>query len=337
MWCELEKVKVVRERFALHVDRFSLERGQIYGVVGPNGSGKSTFLNLLALLERPAQGTVMFGGEQVEYRDPDRLLGMRRKIAYLLQNPYLFDLSVFDNIAYGLRVRGVGKKRIGEQVGRLASQLALEPLLSRSARRLSGGEAQRVALARTLVLDAELFLLDEPTANVDRRHVDQVEGLIRQVNREQGACVVLTTHSQDQAYRLARQLVSIIDGRIADVAYENVFAGMLEVEADGLRCVVLPEGLRIEVTQGKPGRAMVAIDPQGVILSTSELHSSALNRFPGTITRVEALGGSLRVFVDAGMTLCALITPRSFRELELQVGERVWATFKATAAQVIQS
>ena len=336
MVCELEGVEITRDEFALRVDRFGLERGRIYAVVGPNGSGKTTFLNLLGLLDRPEQGTVRFGEEEVDYGDANRLLSLRRRIAYLLQSPYLFDMSVFDNIAYGLRVRGVGKKRIREQVERLAGRLSLDHLMSRTARRLSGGEAQRVALARTLVLDAELYLLDEPTANVDRQHVGLVEGLIREVERERGAGVVLTTHSQDQAYRMSRHLVSMIDGRIADVAYENVFAGVLEVEPEGLQSVLLREGLRIEVARGRPGRATVAIDPREVILSKEELVSSALNRFSGTIARIEALDGSLRVFVDAGVLLCALVTKRSFRDMELQVGERVWATFKANAVHVIQ-
>lgn len=333
---QLDRVEITRGEFALRIDSCRLERNQIYAVVGPNGSGKTTFLNLLALLDRPTQGAVLFSGEQVGYDDPDRLLGRRRKIAYLLQSPYLFDMSVFDNIAYGLKVRGVEKKRLRQQVERLAGRLSLDHLMSRSARRLSGGEAQRVALARTLILDAEVYLLDEPTANVDRQHVGLVEGLIREVERQQGACVVLTTHSQDQAYRLSRQLISIIDGRLTDVAYENVFAGVLEVEPDGLPSVLLREGLRIEVAQGKPGRATVAIDPREIILSKEELMSSALNRFPGTIARVESLNGSLRVFVDAGVLLCALITVRSFRDMELNVGERIWATFKANATHVIQ-
>jgi tungstate transport system ATP-binding protein len=333
---ELEGVEIVRDGFSLRIASCRLERGRIYAVVGPNGSGKTTFLNMLGLLERPAQGQLVCGDEGVDYSAPGRLLKMRRNVAYLMQNPYLFDMSVFDNIAYGLRLRGVGKKLIREKVARIGGRLSLEQLMDRNSRKLSGGEVQRVALARILVLDVNLFLLDEPTANVDRQHVDLVEGLIREVNREQGACVVMTTHSQDQAYRMSQHLISVIDGRIADVAYENVFSGVLEVEADGLQSVLLREGLRIEVAKGRPGRATVAIDPREVILSQEKLMSSALNRFPGKIVRIEALNGSLRVFVDVGVLLCALITARSFRDMELNVGGQVWATFKANAAHVIQ-
>ena len=332
---ELDRVRVARQAFSLRVDGYRLERGSTYAVVGPNGSGKTTFLDLLALLQSPLGGQVVFAGERVDYRDAPRLLGLRRRIAYLMQNPYLFSMSVSDNIAYGLEVRGVNGDRVRDRVRWIEQRLSLEHLAGRNAHRLSGGEAQRVALARALVLDPDVYLLDEPTANVDRHHVRRVEELIHEVSCEREACVVMTTHSQDQAYRMSRNLISIIDGRIADVAYENVFTGVLEEEADGLKTVVLPEGPRLKVSHGRAGPVTVAIDPEDIIVSTDELESSALNRFPGKIAKVEGLDGSLRVYVDVGALLCVMVTARSFRLLGLNVGKQVWTTFKATAIHVL--
>lgn len=332
---ELHQTVCARDGFSLQVEKCRLERGATYAVVGPNGSGKTTFLDLLALQRAPTEGELLFAGQAVDWDDRRELLSQRRRLAYLMQNPYLFSTSVAGNIAYGLELRGMGKEEIGDRVAAMARRLSLEHLLTRSAQRLSGGEAQRVALARTLVLDADAYLLDEPTANVDRQHVHRVEELIREVGARRGATVVLTTHSQEQAYRLSTSHVSIIDGQLSDVAYENVLAGELRAEADGVRSVSLTGGVELKIAEGEAGPVTVAIDPQHLILSAEELQSSALNRFPGTVTRAEALGDSLRVFVDVGVPLCALVTARSFEEMGLKVGQRVWVTFKATAVHVL--
>ncbi|MFC1525673.1 ATP-binding cassette domain-containing protein [Candidatus Latescibacterota bacterium] len=333
---QLDQVTALRGGFPLKVEHCLMERGKTYAVVGPNGSGKTTFLDLLSLSTRPARGELTFGGEPVDWGDPGGLLSRRRRVAYLMQSPYLFSMTVANNIGYGLEVRGADRCEARQKVEAIARRLSLEELLDRRAHRLSGGEAQRVALARTLVLDADAYLLDEPTANVDRRHVGLVEELIAEVASQRRATVVLTTHSPDQAYRMSSNHVSIIDGHLTGVVYENVLAGDLREEADGVRTVVVNGGLEMRVSHGSAGPVTVAIDPQNIILSDQELESSALNRFAGPITRVEAQEDrSLRVFVDVGVPLCALITTRSFEGMGLNVGRRVWLTFKATAAHVI--
>lgn len=350
---ELRDMLVRRDGFTLQIDYCRLESGLTYAVVGPNGSGKTTLLDVLALQRAPESGELRCGEQMVDW-DAGRatLVERRRRIAYLMQNPYLFSMTVADNIGYGLRLRGIDPAEIRSRVETMARRLSLETLLQRSARRLSGGEAQRVALARTLVLDADAYVLDEPTANVDRQHVHGIESLIRAIGRQRQAVVVLTTHSQEQAYRLSTHHISIFNGRLSDIVYENVLAGRLRREADGVRIVTVtgatpvPEGddrlslppgadLEIKVAGGEPGPVSVAIDPEHLILSAAELHSSALNHLPGTVTRVEAQGDSLRVFVDVGVSLCARITARSYQEMGLNAGRRVWVTFKATAVRIL--
>jgi tungstate transport system ATP-binding protein len=321
--------------FVLTIDECSLERGSIHAVVGPNGSGKSSFLNLLACMDRPESGSVLFGGKPVDHANSTALLATRRRIGYLMQNPYLFNMSVRDNVAYGLKVRRLPKDAVTSAVDVMLERFLLTDLADRAAHTLSGGEAQRVALARTLVLDADVYLLDEPTASVDERNIRTVEQSIRQVCEQKGATIVLTTHSREQAYRMSRRPISIIGGGISDVEYENVFSGELKTEPDGLRKVMLQEGVALMVGKGVDGPVTIAVDPQDVILSSKEIESSALNRFHGPITKVEDVDGSLRVFVDTGVVLCAMITHRSFSEMALNVGKPVWATFKANAVKII--
>ena len=333
---ELDRLSVRRGAFTLQVEHCLLQRGATYAVVGPNGSGKTTFLELLALATTPAGGELSLAGEVVNWEDSNELLARRRRIAYLMQSPYLFSMTVADNIGFGMAVRGVAGDEARERVVQIARRLSLEPLLGRRAHRLSGGEAQRVALARTLVLDADAYLLDEPTAHVDRRHVALVEELIDEVGRRRNATVVLATHSSDQACRMSCNHLSLIDGRLAGMVYENVISGELREEEDGLRTVILDGGLVVRVAQGNRGPVTVAIDPEDIILSDQQLESSALNRFEGQVTRVETQEDRmLRVFVDVGSaSLCALITPRSFEKMGLNVGRSTWVTFKATAVHV---
>jgi molybdopterin-binding protein len=213
--------------------------------------------------------------------------------------------------------------------------LSLSALAGRNVRTLSGGEAQRVALARAFVLDADVYLLDEPTANVDRENVDAVERMIREMSGEKGAAVVVTTHSREQACRLSSDVMAVVNGRLSRTPYENVFSGVLQEEGEGVKSVTVSPQVVVKVAGGQPGPVTISIDPKEILLSADAFSSSALNRMDGTITRVEAADGSLRVYVDVGVTLSVLVTQRSFQDMALAVGKAVWLTFKANAVEVM--
>ena len=266
--------------FRLSIESCGLDKGGIYAVVGPNGCGKTTFLNLLSLLDAPDTGELSYAGVRVAYVGGSGPLAFRRRITYLMQNPYLFRMTVRANIGYGLRLRNRPAAEIRAKVDDIMVRLHLSELASRPAHTLSGGEAQRVALARAFVLDADVLLFDEPTANVDQRHIRAVEALLLDQSRALGRTVVVTTHSPDQACRLSHRHIAIIDGQIRAVGYENVFAGTLTREPGDLRIVAIEGGMRLRVGEGRVGAVTVAIEPGGILLSAHELDSSALNRFP---------------------------------------------------------
>ena len=142
-------------------------------------------------------------------------------MGYLTQSPYLFNMSVRSNIGYGLKLRGHSRKIIKERTDLMLADLFLTDVADRPAHRLSAGEAQRVALARTLVLDADVYLLDEPTSNVDRHNIPIVEDLIKHLNADEGATIILSTHSHEQAQRLSDNRISIEDGHIIDAAHKE--------------------------------------------------------------------------------------------------------------------
>ncbi|MCK5850740.1 MAG: ATP-binding cassette domain-containing protein [Kiritimatiellae bacterium] len=216
---ELKDIKKHRADFCLRIENLEIRNGEIYAIMGDNGCGKTTLLNILAFMDFQETGSLIFKGMSIDGKASD-LLPHRRRIACLLQNPYLFNVSVFENISYGLRVRGISKTDTASRVRRTMDRMGLLDLAERNAHTLSGGEAQRVALARTMVLDADVYLLDEPTANIDHRNIKEFENRIREIIEEKNATVVLSTHSKEQAHRMSPNIISIIDGTISDIEYQ---------------------------------------------------------------------------------------------------------------------
>jgi len=322
--------------FTLSVEDCAIEEGGIYSIVGPNGSGKSSLLNLLSFISSPSRGVMRFRGDAVDYTKSTLLLARRREMGYLMQTPYLFKTSVAGNIGYGLSVRGVSRGEIRSRVKSIMDSMLLSHLADRDAHRLSAGEAQRVALARTLILETNVVLLDEPTVGVDIANVHAIEKTVLAMCRERKATVILTTHSMDQAHRMSRNVMSIIKGRVHGVVYENVFEGSVIRRSDGLHEVCVGDGIAFIIADGvDEARATIAISAESIILSNERLDSSALNIFRGAVTRVEATACGLRIFVDIGVILSIALTSISFESMQISVGKLVWLSFKASAVRAL--
>jgi len=204
----------------LRVDRIDVRWGEIFALVGPSGAGKSTLLRLLNFLELPTGGRIHF--HDVEFgADRPMALKLRRRVTMVSQRPVLLNRSVWDNVAYGLRLRG--QRDAASQIDAALAQVGLTALARQRARTLSGGEAQRVALARAIVLEPDVLLLDEPTANLDPYNVGLIEETVRQLNRERGTTLVLVTHNVFQARRLAHRVALMLEGRVVEVADVQTF------------------------------------------------------------------------------------------------------------------
>lgn len=199
-------------RRVVDLEALDVERGEIMCLVGPSGSGKSTLLRLLNFLEPPTAGTILFDGQPVP---PDPPLDLLRRVTTVFQRPILLNRSVRDNVAYGLRLRGLS---LDGRVDEALERVGLTAFAHQPAHKLSGGELQRAALARALVLDPEVLLLDEPTANLDPYNVGLIESIVREQNRERGTTVVLVTHNVFQARRLASRAGLLLEGKIVEVA-----------------------------------------------------------------------------------------------------------------------
>lgn len=204
------------QRTVLQIDTLDVQAGEFVAIVGPSGSGKSTLLRLLGLLEAPTYGQVAVHLNHHAYTHRTLSTEARRQLAMVFQKPYLLSRSVRANIAYGLRVRG--KRDGNERIERIMERIAMSHLQDSRPWELSGGELQRVALARSLILEPRVLLLDEPTANLDPYNVRLIEGLLQEQREAHDTTIIMITHNIFQARRMADRVAFLLEGELVELA-----------------------------------------------------------------------------------------------------------------------
>ncbi|GMG97675.1 ATP-binding cassette domain-containing protein [Tepidimicrobium xylanilyticum] len=194
--------KYYGEKLVLDIEELKIKRGRITGLIGPNGSGKSTLLNIISGLDREFLGTVKYDGKLLDKN-------IYKKMTLVFQKPYLFRRKVYENIEYPLKVRGVNRDERRERVKNIMERLEIEGLKDKKGHLLSGGESQKVSLARALVFNPELLLLDEPTSNIDPESVKVMEREILRFNEETNGTVIIVTHNMEQSERLCHDIIHL--------------------------------------------------------------------------------------------------------------------------------
>jgi tungstate transport system ATP-binding protein len=211
--------KYYGENLALELDHLSLFPARIYVLTGANGAGKSTLLDILAFLSEPERGEVEFDGKKVEWRESE-LEALRKRVTLLHQSPYLFSGTVFTNVAYGLKYRGLKGDALKHRVTEALSLVRLSGFEERNVRQLSGGEKRRVGLARALALQPEVLLFDEPLANLDSLSSEVVDGIITSLPGK-GTTVVVATHDPQHAARLHGETIHLVNNRLDRIPGED--------------------------------------------------------------------------------------------------------------------
>jgi molybdate transport system ATP-binding protein len=338
--------------------RAPMAPGSITVLFGPSGSGKTTLVRSIAGLDRPHRGAIQFAGETWF----DRTAGVcvepqRRRVGYVFQESALFPhLTVDANIAYGLTP--IHPSARASRVGELLSSLGIAELASRYPRQLSGGQAQRAALARALAPRPRLLLLDEPFASLDAPARSGIRSVLRAVLTTEGISAVLVTHDRNEAIALGDHMVVVVDGSVrqvggvldvfrrpADLAVarsvgvdsvlparvERVAGGLVELRVGdaSLRAADIErEACEVEV--------FACIRAEDVVLErTAAQSASARNHLPGRIVAIDSDGPLERVTVDCGFLLTALITRHAREEMSLAEGTAVVAAIKATAVHLV--
>lgn len=197
------------DKLILNIDNLIIKKSKIIGIVGSNGAGKSTLVNIIGGLEKASGGRLLYDGEQ----DLNKIY---KEITVVFQHPYLLMTSVYNNIAYPLKLRKFKKHKIKNEVIMLLEDMEIRDLEKQRANTLSGGERQKVALARALAFNPSLLLLDEPTANIDPNSMVIMENMIKKINKTKGTTIIIVTHNLAQARRICDKVIVMDRGEIIE-------------------------------------------------------------------------------------------------------------------------
>ncbi|MDX1579390.1 MAG: ABC transporter ATP-binding protein, partial [Gemmatimonadota bacterium] len=342
--------KTYGDRVVVDVERIDIFPGELVSVFGPNGAGKSTLLRLLAMLEEPTAGRVEFRGSTG--RPAER--AMRASSAVVFQRPHFWRESVAYNVGLGLKLRGVPRVEARDRIRRICEQLGIGELLNADIADLSGGEAQRVSVARALVLDPEILFLDEPTTNLDTDSRSELREDLERVARERAASIFLITHDRNEAFHLADRVGVLREGRLVQVGtptdiYENpvdVYTARMTGAEFTLHGTVTASGERmLTIDVGGPSllalgdasvgdRVKIAYRPEDLVLGPPDAPTGDLstrNLLFATVTDRRDMGGLVRLRMEGPPELVALVTRDAAEELGVRAGTRVAVRAKATA------
>jgi molybdate transport system ATP-binding protein len=320
------------------------DAGEVVALLGPNGAGKTTILRALAGLAPIDGGRIVVDGTVVD--DPAARVFVppeRRSVGVVFQDLALFPhLDALDNVAFGLRARGASRRDSRARAAEWLDRVGLGARARHRPDRLSGGEAQRVALARTLATGPRLLLLDEPLAALDVTVRDTLRAELRRHLGEVAGAVVLVTHDPVDAAALANRVVVVEEGAVvqagtladiaarprsryvADLAGVNLLAG----EGRGDR-VVLPSGQEVTAADRAAGAVLLVVHPHAVALHRAMPEGSPRNVWPGVVEGVVPVGRLVRIRLGGPVPLVAEVTAAAAADLALEPGDAVWASVKA--------
>jgi molybdopterin-binding protein len=341
LWIDLKE-------FHLREIDFNVFDGEYFVILGPTGAGKTVLLETIAGLYHPHKGQVLLDGDDITALPPER-----RGIGFVYQDYMLFPhMSVAKNIAFGLVQQGLDHKTAEERVRVFSQLLGVDHLLHRSPRTLSGGERQRASLARALVVEPQLLLLDEPLSALDPGTREGLQRELARVHRELGTTTLHVTHDFEEAIALGECVAVMNNGQVVQVGspedifrkpnsefvahfvgMRNVFRGEIRAQ-DGRHKVLRQAEVDMAVATDLLGDGHGSIRPEDILISREPLRSSALNCFPGCIAEIDNRGAIVYVTVHVPPDFVCMITRRSLEEMALETGQEVYITFKASAVHV---
>ena len=345
----IESLSITLGEFSVHDVSLEIRSDEYFIILGPTGAGKTVLLETIAGIHSPHTGRIFLDTEEITQCEP-----RERNIGMVYQDYMLFPhLTVEENIAFGLRQKKVPAHEQRDRVLEMYDLMEIGHLKKRYPGTLSGGEQQRIALARALVLRPEVLLLDEPMSALDSRSRERMRRELSRIRRVTGTTIVQITHHFDDVFALADRIAVMREGRIVQVGETsevflhpedtfvaeflgigNIVWGRSEREGNIAR-ITPARGPTFTAASPVTGDIVATLHAEDVILSKAPFESSARNCLPGTVTGIVSSGSTVRVILDVGFPLTALLTRESCRDLDLKEGSGVYATFKATAVHVI--
>ncbi|KAF0152245.1 MAG: molybdate/tungstate transport system ATP-binding protein [Ignavibacteria bacterium] len=344
---KVENISLRAGTFELSNISFEVSKGDYFVILGVSGVGKSLLLESIAGLLNTTAGKIYLRGKEISEGKIQK-----RKISIVYQDSDLFPhLTVFENIAYPLKSKK--ERGIKEKVLKAAEQVGIEDKLNRKPETLSGGEYQRVSLARSLAAGNDIFLLDEPLASLDSKSKSELRQLLRKLNRE-GITIIHVTHDYEEAISLANKIGVMEKGALVHIASpeevfhhpksefvahfigtKNFFKGNLKSLSQSDLKEFTTKNLKIYcLTNAADGESYLTILPEEISLSNEIEKGSSRNHFNGKIIDIAPAKLGFEIFVDAGVELIAIVSGDSKKDLQLDIGKKVWVNFKAASCKV---
>ena len=343
----IENVSKDLGEFKLDDATLNIDEGEYFIILGPTGAGKTILIETIAGIYRPDSGRVFLNGADVT-----NVLPKDRQISMVYQDYMLFPhLTVAGNIGFGLRQKKIAKSEIKAKVNEIAELLGVSRLLSRYPGTLSGGEKQRIAIARAVVTEPKVLLLDEPLSALDSRTTGRLRAELARIHKLTGTTTIHVTHSFEEAFALGDRIAVMCGGRIIQVGapdevfrkpnsefiadfvgVENLFRGRSVVHDDISEVHV--DGISVVSSTVKSGDVSISVRPEDILISKREIETSARNSFYGEIVDAKNMGAIVRLVVDVGVFFVVALTKQSYEEMGLARGTQVCIVFKASAVHL---
>ncbi|MFX1255377.1 MAG: tungstate ABC transporter ATP-binding protein WtpC [Promethearchaeota archaeon] len=345
---QLKDISKDWDQFSLKHITLDVEEGEYFVILGPTGAGKTLLLDVIAGIYYPFHGNVFIHDENVTNLPPEK-----RGVGYVFQDYALFPhMTVLENVEFGLVVRKISLSERRKLTTEYLELVGIDHLSHRKPETLSGGEQQRVALARTLVTNPKILLLDEPLSALDTKTQEALRTELKRLHRTLNLTAIHVTHNHIEAFTLADRIGIMRDGKLVEVGtpleifgkpkdefvaefvgFENIFEGIAKT-SEGNTIVEIDKLIDIEVVTEKGGHVKLGIRPEDIVISKVPHKTSARNLFEGKISDFIDLGSMVKLKIDIGKEFTALITKRSFLDMRLTVNQSVYISFKATAVQI---
>lgn len=326
--------KIVGGRTILDIESLAINSGRIYGLLGANGAGKTTLLSILGFLEPPTSGSIEFAGRPVRFAR-NELQQMRREVVMVDQHPVLFTTSVYKNIEFGLKVRKVASQQRERIIDEVLEMVDLAVFKQEPAQELSGGETQRIALARALALSPRVLLCDEPTSSVDVENQAAIVAILKEINTTRNISIIFTTHDRLQAAGLAHHTLVLEGGSLVSASYENIFACVVTDSVDNQVLCRMHNSVNLFLPACEKGlesgKRRIFIDPEKIDLLQDEPGMKTPGILHGKVMQLMADNDRIRMVVNVGVMMTVLLAHERYHELCPEIGDSVWLQVQAGA------
>ncbi|MFW9818892.1 MAG: ABC transporter ATP-binding protein [Candidatus Thorarchaeota archaeon] len=335
---------------------FEVEKGECFVIIGPNGSGKTTLLRLIGLLEYPTQGQIYYNQKDLSKISRKEKVNYRRNFSFVRQKPVVRSTTVFNNIAYGLKVRGFKYNDYERTVNEIIEFIGLKGMENKAASSLSGGEMQRVAIAMNFVINPEVYLLDEVSANLDSMNIKLLEEFIMKIKQDKEKTIIMSTHDPIEAIKYADRIAVLNNGQITQidtpneiftapkdeftalfVGYENILYGIAKLDQETGLSQLKVGDLTLTASSQQEGEVKICIRPESIgVIKEPTKNTSYRNTFKGIIENIRELGNVCHLIVRCeSEKFLITITELSRKNLQLKLNSEVYINFKATDVKIL--